>query len=204
LVGPSGEFGSLEVGADGTEFYAGTYAFAEDLNLQNLRPVPGWSEGGVAPRADASARTVRCPHCAAAVELRAAGLTLSVVCGSCGTLLDPTDKDVQVVQRAEQVRQALNPALPLGLRGKFNGLPFEVVGLLQRSDGASDWDEYLLFNPWHGFLWLVTYQGHWSLVYRLLNPPESSFAKTAVYQGRRYSLFAEGESRVKAVLGEFY
>jgi hypothetical protein len=50
----------------------------------------------------------------------------------------------------------------------------------------------------------VTYNGHWSLVHRLLAPPEFCAGRDAVYQNRTYRLFADGESRVKGVLGEFY
>lgn len=202
LSGPRGEFGSIERFGEAVEFYVGAPAVFSELNWENLRPVPGWSGGPVEP-VRRRTHTLACPHCAAPVTLRAEGLTMSVVCGSCGTILDTSHPQVQVVQRAEATVRSLQPALSLGLRGNFGGAPYEVIGLVEREDDYSSWFEYLLFNPWHGFLWLVTYRGHWTLVHRLLEPPFES-GNHVTLDGERFALFAQGTSKVKTVIGEFY
>ncbi|HEU5079510.1 MAG TPA: DUF4178 domain-containing protein [Opitutaceae bacterium] len=204
LAGPNGEFGTLEESGGEVSFYEGAYAFAADLDFKNLRPVPGWNDPTYREPVRRATRTVRCPHCAAQVEVRLSGLTLAVVCGSCQSIIDPANTDVQVIQRASQVNRQLDPVLPLGIRGNFNGVTFEIVGYVLRGDEWADWSEYLLFNPWHGFIWLVTYNGHWSLIYRLLTPPYAASSSKILYQERKYALFASGKSKVKAVLGEFY
>lgn len=203
LAGPAGEFGTLEDADGQISFYEGSYTRFLDLGLTHLRPVPGWSENAQEPTRRQS-RTLSCPSCAAPVELRAPGQSMSVVCGSCRTVLDSSQPDIQVIQRAQAVQEELTPVLSLGQRGKFFDQVYEVIGLVVREDNFARWSEYLLFNPWHGFLWLVTYQGHWSLVYRLLTPPQSLGTRNLLYKGNNYSLFAQGETKVRSVLGEFY
>ncbi|PTY05129.1 hypothetical protein DB347_16785 [Opitutaceae bacterium EW11] len=202
LAGPAGEFGSIERHEDGVSLYVGGSAFFSELHLANLKAVPGWSEKTAEPiRRRTTA--LSCRHCGAPVALRAEGLTMSVVCGSCGTILDTSLPEVQIVQRANAALQALKPVLPLGLRGTFGGIVYEVIGTVEREDEYSSWLEYLLFNPWHGFLWLVTYRGHWSLVSRLLAPPFAGSTSVRL-GGERYALFAEGQTKVRRVIGEFY
>src|SRR5262249_47338256 len=79
----------------------------------------------------------------------------------------------------------------------------EVIGFQRVKDKYSGWDEYLLFNPWQGFVWLVTYNGHWSFVRRLFEVPYSR-ESSAEFNGRSYRLFANGSVSTDYVLGEFY
>jgi transcription elongation factor Elf1 len=205
LAGPNGEFGTLEFNGDktgGIEFYEGAAAEFAELGFQHLRPVPFWSDQPHEPTREHT-RTLNCPTCAAAVSLRAEGLTMSVVCGSCGTILDTAQPEVKIVQQAEATVRDLQPVLPLGRRGELHGVTYEIIGLVVRTDAYASWSEYLLFNPWHGFTWLVTYNGHWSFVRRLLQPATHD-GNTAWHNHESFHLYAKGDTQVKAVLGEFY
>jgi len=47
----------------------------------------------------------------------------------------------------------------------FDGVEYACIGFVRRKDWEGySWQEYLLFNPFAGFRWLVTYDGHWSWV----------------------------------------
>lgn len=203
LAGPRGEFGSLEEAEARITFYEGSYALFADLKFSNLRPVPGWTDGA-SQTASQQSRTLSCPNCGGWVSLRAPGLTQSAVCASCQTVLDASQPEVQIVQRLEEKREELAPVLALGLRGTFGANRFEVIGYVVRHDPFSRWSEYLLFNPWQGFLWLVNYRGHWSLISRLLSPPQMQGPKRLRFEHQAYVLFADGETTVRGVLGEFY
>lgn len=203
FAGQNGEFGGLEREDGRFVFYEGAYATFNDLNFQNLKPVPGWSDAVVEPIRRRT-RSLSCPHCGAPVSLRAEGLTMSVVCGSCSTIVDTSQPDAQVVQRAQAEQEKLAPIVPLGARGMLRGTLYEVIGYVVRADKYASWSEYLLFNPWHGFVWLVTYQGHWSLVRRLLTPPQRVDERCVVHERRRFQLYADSEAKVTGVLGEFY
>lgn len=201
LISRDGAFGSIEVDDEGTSFYSGATMRYPDLALENLRPVPGWS-ADVEPARNQSA-TLGCPNCGAAVVLRAAGQTMAAVCGSCGSVIDTANPHLQLIQKADERVKRLNPLLPIGQRGRLFDVEYEVAGFLTRQDGYSKWQEYLLFNPWHGFDWLVNFRGHWNFVRRVLDLGDLSGPKV-FYEKRPYSLFAKGKASVAGVLGEFY
>ena len=208
LSGRDSRFASVEFSDSGTRLFVGRYARFDDLNFSNLRPVPGWTEGTAEPeRKDAS--SLKCPECGAAVVLRAAGFTMSATCGSCGTILDTATPDLAPIIRAQQ-RLRQPPLLPIGRRGELLGVNYEVIGFQHVKDEFSGWVEYLLFNPWQGFAWLVTYNGHWSFVRRLFEPPKlttgilSQSATHAHFGEETYQLFARSDVETDYVVGEFY
>ena len=208
LIGPDGRFASVEFGDSGTRIFTGGYAPFEDLNLSNLRPVPGWSADAAEPERNETT-ALRCPNCGAAVVLRAAGFSMSATCGACASLIDTATPDLALIRRAQE-RQRLTPALPIGSRGDLFGVQYEVIGLQHVRDEFSGWLEYLLFNPWQGFAWLVTYNGHWSFVRRLFEEPEvhdgsgGMSGAHAVFKGESYRIFAASNVATDYVLGEFY
>jgi hypothetical protein len=81
---------------------------------------------------------------------------------------------------------------------------WEVVGWMARSDSGYPWQEFLLFNPYHGYRWLIEQRGGWSLGEQLTVTPRGGFRGIDV-DGERYQpFFAEGNARVDEVVGEFY
>lgn len=208
LTGPDGRFANAEYSDDGVRLFIGRYARFDELNFFNLRPVPGWSDGLPAIIRNETT-SLKCPQCGATVELRAAGLSMSATCGSCSSLIDTSTSDLVLIRRARE-KQRMNPLIPLGRRGMLFDVNYEVIGFQSVRDQYSGWHEYLLFNPWQGFVWLVTYNGHWSFVQRLYEEPDVSegvFVKSvphAKFQNESYRLFAKGTVTTNYVIGEFY
>jgi hypothetical protein len=93
----------------------------------------------------------------------------------------------------------IKPVLPIGARGVLKGEMWEVIGFMRRKDQWCSWDEFLLFNPWLGFRFLVTFRGHWSFI-RLL-PGHHTHDRL---EEERFALFAREEVTTMNVLGEFY
>lgn len=201
LSGPGLAFGNIEIVKNHVSVFAGRYCHFQDLGLQNLRPVPGWF-GNPPLSHETGAEALNCPHCSASVEIKAPGQSVTVVCGSCRTVLDVGDKKVAVIAQAMK-QLNVTPTIPLGSRGTLFGMELEAIGFMVRGNGPYSWQEYLLFNPHHGYYWLVTYQGHWNFVERLLDTPEET-ATGASYEGVEYSIFLRGEAQVRYVMGEFY
>jgi hypothetical protein len=208
LSGVDSRFASMEFSDAGIRLFVGRYARFDDLKFSDLRLVPGWSDNAPEPeRKDAS--SLKCPHCGATVVLRAAGLTMSATCGSCGSLIDTATPDLALIRRAQE-RQRITPAIPIGRRGQLFGVNYEVIGFQHVKDEGSGWVEYLMFNPWQGFAWLVTYNGHWSFVRRLYEQPavEAGFlsekAIHASFGGETYHIFAQSSVVTDYVVGEFY
>lgn len=211
LTGADNQFASAEFSDTGTRLFVGRYARFDDLKFTMLRPVPGWSEEAREVQRGKTA-SLKCPNCAATVELRAAGMSMSATCGSCGSLIDTATPELELIRGARE-RQRIEPKIPLGRRGKLVGVEYEVIGFQQVKDNFSGWFEYLLFNPWQGFLWLVTYNGHWSVVRRLFERPEVdeggllkivNRVAHARFAGESYRIFAASQVRTDYVLGEFY
>jgi len=148
-------------------------------------------------------KPLSCPNCGGTVELRAAGYTVSVVCQYCSSLLDVTHPDVMVIKRYQEAAAELE--IPLGTRGVLKGVEWEAIGWLARSEGgAYPWEEYLLFNPYHGYRWLVTDGRGWTFGTMLTRLPGSSYQGMTLDDQAYQPFFAEGRAQVDRVLGEFY
>ncbi len=198
MAAPGGRFATVEEGPDGADYYEGCYARFEELHLANLRDVPGWTPGVELTRNERDAQSFSCPNCGAPVTVRAAGLTMSAVCGSCGTVIDTSDERRRRLEDAAEKIRVHEPEIPLGRRGKLGGVEWEAVGFMRRTDGEEPWSEILLFNPWHGFDWLVTVRGHWTRVQRMLDEPDDRLLTNG------FRAYAAYPAAVLGVLGEFY
>jgi hypothetical protein len=155
------------------------------------------------------ARSLACPSCGAAVELRGFAHTLSAVCPHCLSVLDATSPEFEILQKF-QGKQRVQPKIPLGSRGQLSGVTYEAIGFQQREVVSGDdifcWDEYLLFNPYRGFRYLTEYQGHWTFVRVLsaLPEPTRKASKAAVRAGgSTYVHFDTLNASTSFVLGEF-
>ena len=160
--------------------------------------LPGHAPGAV--------KSFTCPGCGGAIAIRAAGLSITAVCEHCGSVIDIANENLQLISKARQRTREV--PLPLGSRGTLFDTEWEVIGYMERSvvntyDGAYSWREYLLFNPWQGFRFLVEADGHWSFVSsirRALKP----FANMVFHERQSFRLFSICNAIVSYVMGEFY
>lgn len=152
--------------------------------------------------------TLACPQCAAPLELKAQGWAESVVCASCGSVLDAGDGTLGILQAFDQAVR-LAPAIPLGSRGTWRGVVLEVIGCqevaitVEGTDYA--WREYVCFNPYRGFLYLSEYEGHWNVIEKLRKRPVlyGGAHPTATLDGQHFKHFQSAMARTTAALGEF-
>ncbi len=155
------------------------------------------------------AKGLNCPNCGGAVELRGFGHALTVVCPQCLTVLDVSTPEVKILRQIQE-KYRVTPKIPLGTRGKIGGVDFEVIGFQTRTiyeDAESfSWDEYLLFNPYKGFRYLVEYDGHWNFVTPMEAMPQRIVIMgrpAVIFEGRRFRHFSGAEAETTFVLGEF-
>lgn len=158
----------------------------------------------------ASQRRVRverltCPHCGGPMELKAPDRSLRVTCPSCNSLLDVDHGKLRYLQTLEQGPQ---PIIPLGSEGNLLEGRFVVAGFMIRScfvEGVRyPWEEYLLYNPQHGFRWLVRGDDHWTYVRPLSAGAVFDGETVVTWRDRTYKRFQDVTARVEHVLGEFY
>ncbi len=148
-------------------------------------------------------RALNCPNCGGIVNVRAQGLTVSVLCEHCGSTLDATSPDLQVIARANKALKT--PQIPLGTRGTLGGRVWEVVGYMERTDEDVVWAEYLLFNPYEGYAFLVDDGRRFSLGIMLDKYPGTMVGSVLMLDRRLYSRFGRPYPvRVTFVVGEFY
>ena len=163
-----------------------------------------------------SAATLRCRHCGAPFELRGGARTQVIVCAYCDSATDLTDPDYKLLWRyTERTKHA--PTIPLGSRGTLRGEKLECIGFMRRSvedDGERfSWSEYLLYNPFNGYRWLVEGEEGWSLVkvtHALPTSPNGTLITDApphasvTHLGVRYTFIESATAQVDYALGEFY
>ena len=209
FTAPAGKFLTVKSSGDQIRLITGRILTFAELKFSNLRAVPGW-EDATAETAPAPPAAVDCPYCGTAVSLRAAGLTLSVACPRCGSGFANTDPRRRILWSTPGERR-VQPRIPLGARGTLFGVCYEVIGFQRIRVGSEvSWEEYLLFNPWAGFVWLIQSDGHWTFVRRLLAPPEiqktglAPWQPRLIFQGESYRFFSTVRAVTDSVLGEFY
>lgn len=154
--------------------------------------------------ANQSPRTLACLKCGAPLTLRAPGFSVAVVCASCGSIIDASHPELTMIEKAKAAEKNFS-VIALGARGRLRGIEYQMIGAMIRTDGSGDyaWVEYLLFNPYHGFRWLVCYNNHWTFVQTI---KDSVFETTSACTVRdtNFDRFITGKAVVKYVLGEFY
>ncbi|MBA4372559.1 MAG: hypothetical protein C0402_06815 [Thermodesulfovibrio sp.] len=201
LSSDDGNYANIEYSEqDGVTIYFGRYVEFPSFDWSNLRDLS--SE----VKKVRSAAVFKCPDCGGPGSLRTPGLTASVVCSYCSSVIDTTNQQFALLQKAEK-KTSIKPLIPLGKKGRFGDTDWENIGFMRRTDdsGLYSWDEYLLFNPFNGFRWLTTYNGHWNFIEMLRTRPPSALAgPTLGWHGRMFRKFLEGKAKVSYVLGEFY
>jgi Domain of unknown function (DUF4178) len=162
-----------------------------------------------------TAQTLRCPSCGAPLELRNVGRTQSVTCAYCDSVIDTRDANLAVLFRWEQ-QARIKPLIPLGTRGTLRGVTLECLAFVCRQvevDGrVYPWCEYLLYNPYKGYRWLVDSDGHWTLVAECIGLPTSTTGPVVTnlpvtsiyYGGMSFKHFQSSLAKTTYCLGEAY
>ena len=188
--------------ADGEEahLYIGRYVEFEELALTNLRDL------AADIKKIRSASVFKCPSCGGPFSILTPGVTASVACKYCGSTIDATNRTLSLLSKSER-NLKIRPLIELGSKGRLFGAEWEVIGFMRRSDKLSIymWDEYLLFNPYKGFRWLTTYNGHWNFVEMMRTRPARDVSGSEIkFRDKVFKRFLIGQGRVYFVLGEFY
>jgi endogenous inhibitor of DNA gyrase (YacG/DUF329 family) len=165
-------------------------------------------------------RTLQCPNCGAALEVKLA-TTQSIVCRQCKSVIDLTSAqqgDVGGDLAHYAQAHGAEPQIPLGTVGTLalggaKALPWQVVGYVERcevpqaddsaDDGQTFWREYLLYHRTEGFAFLVDAEDGWSWAAPITGAPQS-FGESVKYDGVLYRKLYDYVGKVTYVLGEFY
>ncbi|HEX2188880.1 MAG TPA: DUF4178 domain-containing protein [Longimicrobiaceae bacterium] len=197
-----GRFATLDYSEPRPLLFLGEYVAWNDLHLTDLREAE--------PARAAGTRALNCPACGSGVVIRDPEHSLTVVCESCGSMLDAKSPSLRVLQEYRRKTGRVKPLIPLGATGKWKGDPYQVLGFQQRTirvEGTDySWREYLLYNPRQGYRYLTEYDGHWNDVITLKTLPQEGRASgrpVARLHGETFKHFQKAEARTTFVLGEF-
>lgn len=151
-------------------------------------------------------KAFNCRNCGGQVNLLAPGQSIAAACKHCGAVTDLTDENLSILSKY-QAQITREPRYEIGSKATFEGKTWMVIGFMARTVRLYnfEWEEYLLFNPYHGFRFLSHAYGHWSWMRMIQdgplgtsNLPELRYHKTSFKQ------LTQGEAEVTYVLGEFY
>jgi DNA-directed RNA polymerase subunit RPC12/RpoP len=206
-----GVFASIDFGGEKPELFLGKTVSFEALGV-DLGPLPP------RPRSHALAQA-RCPTCNGPLDLKAPDATRRVGCPYCNSLIDVSSGHLTFLSKLGP--PPLRPAIPLGRKGRLQGIEWTCLALLVRSctlEGIRyPWAEYLLWEPSEGFAWLVESNGHWSFLRpfsaadalsNVAAPQilESSLLRTQrlFFSGQHFKPFQSVPAVTEHVLGECY
>lgn len=151
----------------------------------------------------------KCESCGANLEVSAPGYSSLIVCPKCLSSIDITHPLPKLIEKYEGALK-YTPEIPLGSFGVIKGIKWKVIGFMVRKDLTYDfsWSEYLLFNPYHGFRFLLDIDSYYSLGQALDYPVLQKLGKTTDIQIPEYKnnfrLYNRGRAEVIYVVGEFY
>ncbi len=208
--------GTIDYSDDTPELWPGRVVTLESLKMEGLRAFAGWSDPHLVamqgPEIDTK-RSLDCPNCGGALRLRAPGITVHLACQYCGSDLSIDEVGSSNTAKVLRAHQGTpwSPRLPLGKRGRIDGVEWEIIGAMKRAvrvDGIDyPWVEYFLHNPYRGSRFLVEDQrGHWNLVDRLPGVPTGqghSMWSRHRWGKEVYRHFQGGKAYVRNVFGEF-
>lgn len=200
LTGPEERFATIDYGEEPPVVFKGTEISARELALEDVGET----------RSRISAAALNCSQCGGALELRAPDQAERIWCPNCGAGHDIESGKLRYFATLQ--KKKVEPVIPLGSTGTFEGTTYVVAGFMERAvrfDRDYFWTEYLLYNRDAGYRWLVNSDDHWSFVTSLrpgevIDPNPREAAKKVSCEGKNYRLFQSSTARVTYVLGEFY
>lgn len=200
LRSADGEVLSIDYGSQPPQVQRGRAVRLEDLRLTGLKDESVKQESG---------RQFNCPRCGAPVRVELAS-SKSCTCPACDSIIDLSAGLGGELRHAAQ-HEPVQPLIPLGSQGQFEGAPWQVVGFQHRTgreagdDESFGWEEYLLYHRERGFIFLVDASDGWSLVRPTTGAPQyKPGAQQASYLGTAYRLTSSYQAETNYVAGEFY
>lgn len=121
--------------------------------------------------------------------------------------LSPRDERPRFVSAKESPKpRGADLALAIGDEGTLGRVRWRLIGILLRSARSEGeryaWQEYVLFEPAHGFRWLVVSDGHWSLVEAVEPGLVVETPRGATLDGVDYRPLGAGKARIDWIAGQ--
>jgi hypothetical protein len=218
LRSTSGKAATIDYSESPPLLFMGEYKPFPAFNFRGLKlPGEGDDERASTSVAAAGVSNFNCPSCGAAHTVSGGVRSKVLVCEYCGSAVDISNPSLQIMWKEESMREEVQKGvtLSLGSTAKIDGQDFTLIGFVKKSvtyEGIKyPWVEYLLYNTFLGYRWLVESDGHFTymepmekLPSRGSGPVTRPDEQAITYEGQTYRHFQTSNPRVDAVAGEFY
>jgi len=217
LSTPSGMAATLDYSDESPLLFKGQWCTFDELKLRGLRV---GDEEGQGPRlAAANLHSLKCASCGAPHELRAGGISQTLVCSYCDAVMDLNqDATFHKVLQFNQQMAKVPAKVPLGSKGTLPGqtAEFTCIGYMSRScrvEGVQyKWCEYLLYEPTRGYQWLTESNNHWTVLRGIHSVPSNASGTPVgrppsgdiTWGNATYKHFQRTVAKVDYVAGEFF
>ena len=151
--------------------------------------------------------SIKCPRCAAPLNLFGGGRIQTVTCSYCNSVIDLNESHKVL----SNFKNAPRPDVPfkLGMVGKLKGVEYTLIGLVQYEtiQYAEVWTDFLLFSPLYGYAWLTYDEGHLIFSRRTRDVPNTLYSeipyhKSMVVQEKSYEYMCAYDAKITYVEGE--
>jgi hypothetical protein len=147
--------------------------------------------------------TITCISCKNEITPRGKSFTRAITCPACKSYFRVR---LSKEEKYSKFNDAFESHLPVGAKGKIEGVSYEVMGfMVKREKYSYKWREYVLFNPLHSVAYLSEYDGHWNFIKPIVGSPvDSGLKDLTFYNGeKQYRLYQKYRPRVLYAQGEF-
>ena len=185
----------IELSNNATLCFNVQYTTQKALQLKNTRSV------------EPPIKTVTCHNCSKENVLKGFPFCQSYACVHCGTRY-ALEEGLNFKRLGQRNSTDIGPDIELGSAGVLKGISYEVIGYAQKEEAnqyRSQWKEYTLYNPQHGFAFLSEYNGHWSFIRERGDGPvvEKEQPSHLTYGDERFELYNSYNYEVVNAKGEF-
>lgn len=154
-------------------------------------------------------RAIKCPNCAAPLNLLGGGRVNSIVCSYCNSLID-LNNNYKVVATFKAVKDEHHLPFDIGMKGVIKSVEWTIIGRVDYITSEypyEEWSDFLLFSELYGYSWLTYDNGH--LIYSkrvrdfpLVDREEILGKEDIAYNNRVYEFSDSYDAKVSYVEGE--
>src|SRR4051812_1703788 len=115
---------------------------------------------------DSNHRKFSCPACKQEIVYYDAENSMYYACSYCLAFFEYEHDKEPVVITGFSNGELAAPHIPLGSKGSFDGVAWQVVAFMVKKEAEETvyWREYILYRKDHPYTILAEYNGHWMLV----------------------------------------
>ena len=134
-------------------------------------------------------KAIKCPNCAAPLDLLGGGRVNSIVCSYCKSIID-LNRDYKVVGTFKYIKAQYELPFEIGMRGIIKGVEWTIIGRVDYITQVfpfEEWSDLLLFSPLYGYAWLTYENGHLTYSKRVRDFPLVEYRELSNYDSIEYN-----------------